>query len=269
MRMEEGRLPIWSDVARLESSLKHLNTSPCNNQPLFDPPIQPGLRVWEIRGHADPGDVLASSSGRSSTRTVNVQDSPSIVDTHECASAGAGAKHSAGAESSVAPSQRVLGWKSDRVVREREIKVAAAARHVFDEADLDCDGNLNRDDIAGLLRMLWQRIARPPQAGEDMDQMLRDETTDVLQRFDTSHDGTITFGEFLVMVCQPSWRLLLPHEVRANTPFLAQALLTQASASPAWSTGAQQSFGEDAGAMFSSPRAGLGLGLGIPRPAAR
>jgi Ca2+-binding EF-hand superfamily protein len=101
----------------------------------------------------------------------------------------------------------------------RDVAVAAAAKGVikacqelFADVDGNGDGQLNEAELECLVQLVHSRMApgtAPIPQGD-----LRQQVTDVMDRFDTNGSGAITFDEFMQMMTTKPWCWLLPEGVQ-------------------------------------------------------
>jgi len=89
-----------------------------------------------------------------------------------------------------------------------------AARQLFQDADADGNGLLDPDELAWLVQALATRMAGETVVlGEDE---LHAQVSDAFARFDTDHDGVISFSEFLEMMKSKPWSALLPGSIQGH-----------------------------------------------------
>lgn len=83
---------------------------------------------------------------------------------------------------------------------------------VFDRADADGSGDLNAEEVTGLVTLLWECI------GREMPQCYHSKipkvVQDTLAQYGSLPRGCIRFTEFCEMVCCSPWRLLVPAQQR-------------------------------------------------------
>ena len=83
-----------------------------------------------------------------------------------------------------------------------------AARQLFQDADADGNGSIDPEELAWLVQALASRMAGDTAVlAEDE---LHAQVSDAFARFDTNHDGVISFSEFLEMMKSKPWSALLP-----------------------------------------------------------
>ena len=83
-----------------------------------------------------------------------------------------------------------------------------SAFRIFNKADQQQTGQLDKQDMAGLVLTLWESIGRPmPQGYHDK---IPTVVSDALKQYDTRKAGALDFPDFLEMLSQTPWRVLLP-----------------------------------------------------------
>jgi len=100
------------------------------------------------------------------------------------------------------------------------VAVMQAAKKIFNDADADGNGSIDQDELAWLVQRLWSEIGRNVPGPNS----LGSAAARALRKFDTNHDGVISFKEFLAMITTSPWDALLPDEVQAQVvPFIGGA----------------------------------------------
>jgi len=99
------------------------------------------------------------------------------------------------------------------------VAVMREARKIFNEADGDNNGAIDRAELEWVVEQLWVKM------GVVVKNMSREkllfEVEEVFEHFDTDRDGVISFQEFLKMITTDPWRKLLPIHVQAQiVPFV-------------------------------------------------
>ena len=84
------------------------------------------------------------------------------------------------------------------------------ARELFDEVDSDGSGEVDKAELEGLVRKLWEATGRAVPESKNVAQ----EVADMLERFDKDKSGTLSFEEMLAMLCEEPWGALMPAGVR-------------------------------------------------------
>jgi len=102
------------------------------------------------------------------------------------------------------------------------VAVMRAARQIFEAADSDKNGSIDRDELAWLVLTLWDTMGiTVPQRYENQ---LENEVDAAMARYDTNRDGVISFKEFMNMITSEPWRALLPIEVQDQVvPYAGEA----------------------------------------------
>lgn len=95
----------------------------------------------------------------------------------------------------------------------------ATARAIFDEKDLDCSGEIEHEELAGAIQSLWGSIGNPIAGSE-----LESEVAESLRKFDADNSGSLSFTEFMQMLCEQPWLELLPATVRPHVSRVAEQL---------------------------------------------
>jgi len=93
------------------------------------------------------------------------------------------------------------------------------AGEIFQEADIDNSGSLDVEELSGIVTNLFAKM------GKDLPHDYQGDALKVkversLLRFDADGNGTISFDEFLQMLCCAPWRAMLPPGIRENMPRL-------------------------------------------------
>jgi len=93
------------------------------------------------------------------------------------------------------------------------------AGQIFKEADVDGSGALDGGELCGIITQLFNKMGKElphDYAGENLKGKIEKSMT----RFDTDLNGTISFDEFLQMLCCAPWRAMLPPGIREEMPKL-------------------------------------------------
>jgi Ca2+-binding EF-hand superfamily protein len=104
-------------------------------------------------------------------------------------------------------------------------RVIVAARGIFDDFDEDCEGTIDGQELENLVRRVWIELGM----GQPAERDVKREVANMLVRFDLNGDGVISFEEFLGMLCEDPWSLLLP---QGGREVIQELLAASRSASP-------------------------------------
>ena len=88
--------------------------------------------------------------------------------------------------------------------------VILAAKKIFRSVDGDGNGKLDRDELGCLVQEMRKAMGMTYQSQSQ----INGEVMQVLAKFDINHDGEIGFDEFLRMIVQKPWNVLLPETVQ-------------------------------------------------------
>ena len=152
--------------------------------------------LMQLLEEAPPTSAPTAAKRRPSSRIVPTSDAPA-AQTSDATPAQSDAKQAGRRGSNALFS--ALAAASKKIIREIgpgsvQTKVKAGEidefRHAFERVDLNSNGNLDAGELLSVMGLLG------------MDGCTKDEITEMVQEFDTDHDGELSFSEFLVALQQ-------------------------------------------------------------------
>ena len=100
---------------------------------------------------------------------------------------------------------------SEEAGREQGAAMIEAARELFEASDTQGKGEIEEEDLAALMKKVWQKLGRPL---GDVRHRLVEEVREHMLAFDKDASGGLSFNEFLRMLTRKPWRDLLPPQAR-------------------------------------------------------
>lgn len=108
--------------------------------------------------------------------------------------------------------------------------VIKAAKSLFVEVDMDGNGWIDEDELYWLVKKLQKRIGAGSASREELDSMV----SQAMNVFDVGQTGSLSFTEFLKMICTEPWCGILPAEVQKYLPgFVVDSNVIAEASSPA------------------------------------
>eukprot|EP00658_Telonema_sp_P-2_P071241 TRINITY_DN60540_c0_g1_i1.p1 TRINITY_DN60540_c0_g1~~TRINITY_DN60540_c0_g1_i1.p1 ORF type:complete len:271 (+),score=77.43 TRINITY_DN60540_c0_g1_i1:81-893(+) len=107
--------------------------------------------------------------------------------------------------------------------RNPERSILARLRKHFNIADVNSDGELEEDELARLLKNLWESTDKGAMPSEIRIRAV-EHVREAMVKFDMDRSGKLNFNEFVRLVQVEPWRQMIPPDIRQQLPFLVMKL---------------------------------------------